>query len=317
MPDPYETLGVSKTASAEEIRKAFRSKAKKYHPDLHPGDKEAEAKFKAANAANDLLSDPEKRAQFDRGEIDAEGQPRMDRAFYRDYAQGPAGRRYRPGAGGEEGFSFNFGQGGANGGPDMEDLGDLFGSMFREQANRPRRGRDRSYRLEVPFLDTVTGATERLTLPDGQTLDVRIPPGLEDGQVLRLRGKGEPGGNGAPDGDALIEISVRPHPVYRREGAHLAMDLPVTLREAVLGAKIAVPTPHGRVTLSVPPRSDTGTRLRLRGRGIAARGSHPAGDLYAVLKLVSGPVDEKLESFLRTWEPPAGPDPRAALERDA
>ena len=198
---------------------------------------------------------------------------------------------------------------------DTEDLNDLFGSFFREQTSRPRRGRDRSYRMEAPFLATVTGATERLTLPDGQTLDVRIPPGLEDGQVLRLRGKGDPGTNGAADGDALIEVSVLPDKVYRREGADLLMDLPVTYREAVMGAKVAVPTPAGRVTLSIPPRSDTGTRLRLRGRGIAARGGGTAGDLYAVLKLVLGPVDGAVESFLRDWEPPAGPDLRAGLDR--
>ncbi len=299
--NPYDVLGVSKSATPDEIRGAFRALAKKNHPDLHPGDAAAEARFKAANAANDLLSDPDKRAKFDRGEIDAEGQPTPDRSFYRDYAQQAGGARYRPG--------------GAN---ERDDMGDIFGAFFREQANRPVRGRDRSYRLDVPFLDAVTGATERLTLPDGATLDVRIPPGIDDGQVLRLRGKGDPGGLGGAAGDALIEVSVLPHPLYRRDGHDLVMELPVTYAEAVLGGKVEAPTPNGRVTLTVPPRSDAGTRLRLRGRGVAARGGQPAGDLFVVLKLVAGPIDPALETFLKEWAPQhAGYDPRANLETGA
>ena len=305
MTNPYETLGVAKTATADEIRKAFRSQAKKYHPDLHPGDAPAEAKFKELNAANDLLSDPEKRGKFDRGEIDAEGQPVPERAFYRDYAQTGAGARYRS----------RTPQNGAPGGMDADDMGDIFGSFFHEQSTRPRRGRDRSYRLDVPFLDTITGATERLTLPDGPALDVRIPPGLEDGQVLRLRGKGDPGAQGGPAGDALISISVFPHPFYRRDGNDLLLDLPVTFAEAVLGAKIPVPTPHGQVTLTVPPRSDAGTRLRLRARGVASHGAVPAGDLYVVLRLVTGPIDPALETLLRDWTATQPPfNPRAELE---
>lgn len=301
--DPYATLGVSRTATADEIRKAYRAKAKKSHPDLHPDDKGAEARFKTLNAANDLLSDAEKRAQFDRGEIDADGQAAApERSYYRDYAQTQGdGARY---AGGSAGF-------------DTDDLNDVFGAYFRAgRAERagPRRGRDRSYRLDVPFLDAVNGATERLSLPDGHALDVRIPPGLVDGQVLRLRGKGEPGTNGGPDGDALIEVSVFPHPLYRREGADLVMEIPVTVREAILGARVDVPTPRGRVTLVVPARSDAGTRLRLRGRGVAAHGDMAVGDLFVVLRLVTGPVDEALEAALRAWEPAAGVDVRAGLE---
>ena len=307
MTNPYETLGVAKTATPDEIRKAFRKSAKKYHPDLHPGDAPAEAKFKELNAANDLLSDPEKRGKFDRGEIDAEGQPVQERAYYRDYAQTGAGARYRS-AGGQTGPGM-----GAPGG--VDDMGDIFSSFFQEQSTRPRRGRDRSYRLDVPFLDTITGATERLTLPDGSALDVRIPPGLEDGQVLRLRGKGEPGAQGGPAGDALISVSVFPHAFYRREGSDLTLDLPVTFSEAILGAKLPVPTPGGPVTLTIPPRSDAGTRLRLRGRGVAAHGTVPAGDLYVILRLVTGPVDPALETFLRDWAPTQPLfNPRAELE---
>lgn len=292
--DPYSVLGVAKSASADEIRQAFRAKAKKHHPDLHPGDAQAEARFKALSAANELLSDPERRGRFDRGEIDAEGQPSAERGFYRDYAQREAGARYRPQAG--------------------DDAEDAFGAFFREQMSRPRRGRDRSYRLDVALLAVIRGATERLVLPDGPALDVRIPPGLEDGQVLRLRGKGEPGTNGGADGDALIEVSVLPDPLYRRDGANLSMEVPVTFAEAVLGARIEVPTPQGRVTLSVPPRSDSGTRMRLRGRGVEAHGGRPAGDLHVTLRLVTGPVDEALESFLRDRAPNTEYDPRAGLE---
>ena len=291
--DPYATLGVGKTATPDEIRKAFRKAAKTSHPDLHPGDAAAEARFKALTAANELLSDPEKRARFDRGEIDAEGHEPPPRSYYRDYAESPAGRRY--------------------GRPEEEDLNDIFGAYFRQQSQAPRRGRDRPYRLEVPFLTSVTGATERLTLPEGSTLDVRIPPGLVDGQTLRLRGKGDKGANGAADGDALIEVTVLPHRFYRRDGNDLVMELPVTFREAVLGAKVAVPTPGGSVTLTVPPRSDAGTRLRLRGRGVAAHGGREAGDLYVTLKLETGPVDPALEEALRGLTPPSY-DPRAGME---
>lgn len=297
--DPYKVLGVARTATPDDIRKAYRAKAKKSHPDLHPDDKQAEARFKDLNAANDLLSDPAKRAQFDRGEIDAEGQqPAPEREYYRDYAQAQAaGARY-------------------SGGPgfDADDLEGAFGSFFRQQQSGPRRGRDRTYRLEIPFLDAVNGALQRLTLPDGRTLDVRIPPGLVDNQVLRLRGKGEPGVRTGPDGDALIEVSVLPHALYRREAADLVIELPVTVREAILGARLEVPTPRGRVMLAVPPRSDAGTRLRLRGRGVAAHGDAPAGDLFVVLRLVTGPVDAALEAALQAWEPPPGVDVRAGLE---
>ena len=298
--DPYKLLGIARTASADDIRRAFRAAAKKHHPDLHPGDATAEARFKALSAANELLSDPERRGRFDRGEIDAEGNPAPDRTFYRDYAQQASGARYRQA--GAPDSAPHFAQ------DDMDGLG----AFFREQMNRPRAGRDRSYTLDVAFLDAVLGATQRLTLPDGTVLDVRIPPGLEDGQVLRLRAKGEPGANGGPAGDALIEVSVLPSALYRRDGADLTMDLPVTFAKAVLGGKVDAPTPLGDVSLTVPPRSDTGTRLRLRGRGIAAHGGLPAGDLHVVLRVVVGPVDEALEAFLKDWPPAqAGTDVRA------
>ncbi|UPG74158.1 J domain-containing protein [Roseomonas gilardii subsp. gilardii] len=332
--DPYSILGVGRQASPDEIRKAFRAIAKKHHPDLNPGDTVAEERFKAANAAHDLLSDPEKRARFDRGEIDATGQEVPPRQYWRDYADAPGAGRYRAGAragGGREGFGASgfgsgegFGPDGFEGQIDPEDLGDIFGQFFRQRGgeaggtSRPRKGQDNRYHLEVPFLDVVNGATQRLTLPEGGTLDVRIPPGLEDGQVLRLRGKGQPGRNGGPDGDALIEIAVRPHPLYRRQGRDLEMDLPVTFAEAILGGRVAVPTPRGEVTLTVPPRSDAGTRLRLRGRGVAEHGGQPAGDLYVTLRLVLGPVDDRIEEFLRDWaKDKSGDEARQEMRRQA
>ena len=193
--DPYQILGVSRSADADAIRKAFRKIAKTDHPDLNPGDAAAEERFKAANAANDLLSDPERRARFDRGEIDGTGQEVPPRGYYRDQAEGAAGARYRPRQP-SPGDPF-AGMAGGTSGLDPEDLEDILG-MFRqrERPAGPRRGRDAQYRLSVDFLDAVNGATRRLTLPDGRDLDVRIPPGLEDGQVLRLRGRGTPGVQG-------------------------------------------------------------------------------------------------------------------------
>jgi DnaJ-class molecular chaperone len=307
--DPYQTLGLSKTASQDEIRKAFRNLAKKHHPDLNPGNAAAEARFKAASSAHDLLSDPDTRAKFDRGEIDAEGKP-SERAFYRQYAEGEQGARYRrPGAGaaaGDDGFA------------------DVFAEMFRNGQSpfggqgqggaRQARGQDRQYSLTVSFLEAAAGANRRLSLPEGRTLDVVIPPGLQDGQTLRLRGQGDAGWNGGPAGDALIEISVAPHPFFRREGDDLHLDLPVTIAEAVLGAKVPVPTLTGTVQLTIPPHSDAGKRMRLRGRGIPAHGSRAAGDLYATLTLIVGAKpDAALEAALKTWAEAEHPDPRAAL----
>ena len=314
--DPYRLLGVARDASAEDVRRAFRAAAKKSHPDLHPGDKDAEARFKALSAANEVLGDPERRAQYDRGEIDGGGSPKArppppgaERSFYRGFADGAGAARYASrgparGAGAESvsddelgdilGAFFNRGAGGAGGGAPMR-----------------VRGEDRQYRLDVTFLDAVRGATKRLTLPGGRFLDVTIPAGLEDGQVLRLRGQGGAGMGGAEDGDAMIEVAVAPHPAFRRDGRDVRVDLPVSVREAVLGARVAVPTPAGAVSMAIPKHSEAGAVLRLRGRGVAAGGGRPAGDCLVTVRLVLGPVDARLEEFLRGWEQP-GFDPRAA-----
>ena len=293
MADPYETLGVRRGDSEEAIRKAYRKLAKRHHPDLNPGDKQAAERFKTINAANDILSDKDKRARFDRGEIDAEGRETA--------AAQPGAGGWRQYAGAEP-----YG-GGAGHGFSAEDLESLFGHGFGEELGGGR-GRDMHYSLTVSFLEAATGAVRRVTLPDGRTLDVTIPPGVRDGHVLRLRGQGRPGARGAA-GDALVEISVAPHKLFRREGDDIVIDLPITLQEAVLGATIEVPTVKGRVRLAVPPGSGDGTRLRLKGRGIAG------GHQYVVLHPVLPPGEEPaLAAFLREWQPARPFNPRAGLE---
>jgi len=302
--DPYQILGVPRDASADDIRRAYRKLAKLHHPDLNPGNKTAEERFKAISVANELLSDPDKRGKFDRGEIDAAGQERAPQPSYRDYADAGTGRRYSAGGPGAGGWA-------------PEDLGDIFGTMFDDERRRagPRRGRDEHYTLATEFLDAVIGATRRLVLPDGRSLDVKIPAGTRDGQILRLRGQGQPGGPDGVNGDALIEIHVKPHAFFQRNGQDIDLELPVTLHEATLGGMVEIPTPAGPVRMRVPPHSDSGTRLRLRGRGVPAHGSLPAGDLHATLRVVLGKPDAALEEFLRGWTPDNAPNPRKAMEQ--
>lgn len=312
--DPYEALGLKRDASETEIRSAYRKLAKKYHPDLNPGNKQAEERFKEVSAANEFLSDPEKRTRYDRGEIDASGQERPERNFYRGFADRREGARYRPGAGQQGGFASGFGE---------EDLGDIFSDFFGQAAQgraRPNvrmRGQDQQYRMTVDFLDAIRGASRTLSLPDGRSLEVRIPVGIEGGQVMRLKGQGSPGLNGGPAGDALIEIQVAPHPFFRRDGDDVHVEVPVTVAEAVLGGKITVPTPTGNVTVTVPKRSDTGGQLRLRGKGVPAHAGRPAGDEYVTLKIVLGDVDQDLEHFLREWAPRHAANPRRVMTGEA
>jgi DnaJ-class molecular chaperone len=298
MTDPYETLGVAKTASADDIQKAYRKLAKKLHPDLNPGDKSAEAKFKDVSAAYDLLGDPEKRARFDRGEIDAQGAERPQRRYYRDFADR-----------GETGpFTSDQGFADLN---DADILSEIFG---RRGANMKMRGGDVRYHLAVDFLSAVNGAKPQLALPDGTDITVTIPPGTRDGQILRLKGKGRPGYNGGEPGDALIEIEVRPHPVFTRDNDDIRIELPVSLAEAVLGGKVKTPTPAGPVMLTEPKGANSGTVLRLKGKGVAkAQGGH--GDQYVTLKVVlPDKPDPELEEFITQWSKSKAYDPRRAME---
>ena len=303
MRDPYEVLGVPKSASADDIRSAYRKLAKKLHPDLNPGDKKSEDKFKEVSVAYDLLSDNEKRAKFDAGVIDASGSEKpqqQQRQYYRDYAGANAGA---------SGANPNYEQ--ASAFSDMGGMEDLLAEMMARQshARRNARGKDLQYRLSVPFLDAVNGATQRLNLPDGSTIDVKIPAGISEGQSIRLKGKGEPSQGTGAAGDARVEISVQPHPYFTRLGDDLLLDLPVTIKEAALGGPVKAPTPSGAVMLNVPPNANTGTQLRLKGKGVAGR-----GDLLVKLRVVMPKrADPQLNDFLKDWSPDSADDPRREM----
>jgi len=303
--DPYAALGVAKTATQDEIRKAYKKIAKESHPDLNPGNAKAADRFKAAAAAHDLLKDPEKRARFDAGEIDASGQERPERRFYREYAEGPEATYHTT-----RGFE------------DFGDMSDVFADLFGARSGRRAgaaggqgvrmRGPDQHYTLTVGFLEAARGATRRITMPDGSVLDVKIPRGLVDGQTIRLRGKGAPGVGGGEAGDALVTVTVEPHDFFTREGDDILVELPITLDEAVLGGKVEVPTIDGRVALSVPKGASSGRVLRVRGKGVQ-RGDR-RGDQLVTLKVVSPPqVDAELEAFFRKWREGHAYDPRKGV----
>jgi len=303
MLDPYETLGVNRTATDAEIKDAFKKLARKFHPDLHPDSKEAEAKFKDISAANDFLKDKEKRRRFDAGEIDASGAERPRERFYRDFANGPAYASHAA----QDGFVNN------------EELGEFLGRAFasggsRSQGTFRARGQDVSYVLPVGFLDVANGAARTITLPEGQTLQVTIPEGAEDRQMLRLKEQGMPGFGGGSAGDAYVELHVEPHPYFHRKDDNIHVEVPVTLKEAVLGARIEVPTIGGPVTVTVPKGSNTGTTLRLRDRGIRNRKSGQRGNELITLKVVL-PAPEELElvAFLETWQPKIQQNPRKEM----
>jgi len=297
--DPYSELGVSKAANADEIRKAFRKLAKQYHPDANPGNKAAEERFKRVSGAFDIVGDPDKRKKFDAGQIDADGRETM-RGF--TGGQGPSGQ----GPFGARGSQFHPGGRSAQfEGVDIEGiLGEMFGRGGRQPGGRgfrpppPAKGADVRGKVDISLEEAIAGAKKRLAFSDGRTMEVTIPKGAGDGQVLRMKGQGQ-GGPGGP-GDALIEVAIRPHPVYRIEGENLTMDVPISVPDAVLGGKVTAPTPEGNVSLTVPPGANSGQILRLKGRGLPKGGKR--GDLLArlVVTLPDAP-DAELQKFAQVW----------------
>lgn len=312
--DPYEVLGVARDAPEEDIKKAYRKIAKENHPDLNPGDAAAEARFKEASQAWDILRNAETRARYDRGEIDAAGQERPEAHFYRPHAEAEGGGKYHR----YETFGDFADAGGGMGGV----FDDLFGAGARRRGGGferggqdiPWPGADIRYSMEVGFLEAARGGKKRVTMPDGRTLDISIPQGVRDGQVIRLRGQGGKGSGGGPDGDALVTIAVEPHPQFTRSGNDIEITVPVTLREAVLGAKIRVPTIEGPVTLTVPEGSTTGDVLRLKGRGIKPAGKAAAGNQLVRLEIqLPESPDPALRAFLED-QPADDWNPRQGME---
>ena len=303
MNNPYETLGVKQEATDQDIKLAFKKLAKKYHPDLHPDDKQAEARFKDISGAYDLLKNKDKRRRFDAGEIDASGTETPQHNYYRDYA-GPNSPENHAG---QDGFASN---------EELEEfLARAFGgSHGAGHANIKSRGQDVSYSLRVPFMEAAKGAVSVLQLPDGKTLKVKIPQGAEDGQTLRLKAQGMPGYGGGPNGDAYIELHVDPDPNFERKDDDVHLEVPVTLKEAVLGASIEVPTISGPVSLKVPKGSNTGTRLRLKNKGFLNKKTGERGHQFVTLKIVLSKTEEpELSAFLESWQPSNVQNPRREM----
>ncbi len=306
MPDPYQTLGVTKSASADELKSAYRKLAKKLHPDVNPGRKDIEQKFKEVTAAYDLLSDPAKRARYDRGEIDGMGN---ERGYSRAGADpfGGAQGRSRSYAGGGHPFS----------GMGADDFfAEFFGAQGQARRNAgshraPERGQDITYKLSIPFVEACLGERKRVTLSDHKTVDVNIPPGTEDGHKLRLRGLGSPGGT--QPGDAIIELQVEPHPHFVRKDDEIHLEVPISLPEAIGGASIKVPTLSGHVSVKVPKGANSGTVLRLKGKGIPKpHGEH--GDMFVKLKIMlPEPLPDDLVNVIEKWAKKNAYNPRAKL----
>ncbi|MBW0006688.1 MAG: J domain-containing protein [Sphingomonas sp.] len=313
--DLYQRLGLKRGASEAEIKKAYRSLAKQLHPDRNKDNPDAAKRFGEVTAAYDLLSDKDKRARYDRGEIDEDGNPKMPfGGGFGGYGGGG------PQPGGAQGFeNFNFG--GAEG-ADLSDLFEgLFGAAtggrgggggpfggFGRRARTAQKGPDIAYRLKVPFEDAVALKTQRITLADGKTIDLKLPQGLEDGTKIRLGGKGGDGPGGR--GDAIVTVEISPHRFYSRDGTNIRLELPVTLKEAVLGAKVKVPTPEGAVMLTIPKGTTSGKVLRLKGRGFVAKDGKRGDQLVAVE--VDIPSDDaELQRFAEKWS--GGGNPRAGL----
>jgi DnaJ-class molecular chaperone len=317
MRDPYDVLGVPRKATEAEIKKAFRALAKKHHPDKHGNDPKAVKKFQEISGAYELLGDKEKRAQYDRGEIDEAGQPK---GFNQGFRPGGAGFEQGFGArsggrAGPRGFEYQWSGNGDEGVKAEDIFSEFFGGLGGggKRRQQPHKGADVQLQTTVSLQEAAQGGTRRVVLADGRQLEVRIPPGVKDGQQIRLRGQGAPGERGGPPGDALITIAIAPHPYLERDGRDLRMDLPVTLKEAVMGAKVPVPTLTGPVTLTVPPHSNSGRVLRLKAKGLPGTGGESPGDLYVRLVVTMPETpDPTLDAFLQSWD--NAYDPRAKLK---
>jgi len=338
MRDPYEVLGVGRSASAAEVKKAYRKLAKQYHPDRHQGDKRAQAKFSEINAANEILGDKEKRQKFDSGEIDAEGKPRFQ-GFegFRGGPSGPAGgggfenidpsvfegifANMGRGGGGTRTFRFRTGPGGQSGAggsrrfeggptPDDDILSSILGGLGG--GARPAQtaaGGDIRADVAVTLEDLAAARKPKVTLPTGKTVALTLPAGATDGQVIRLAGQGRPSPTGGAPGDALVTVRLVPHPLFKPEGADLRLELPVSLDEAVLGAKIPVPTLSGKVQVTIPPHSSSGRVLRLKGKGLPKQGGQ--GDLLVTPRIVlPDGADGELDALMKKWREAGKQTPR-------
>ncbi len=309
MADPYSILGVQRSASEADIKKAYRKLAKELHPDRNKDNPKASERFSQATQAYDFLSDKDKRARFDRGEIDGDGNPTMPFGY-----GGQAGNSgsFRPGT-----ADFDFG-GGAGASPDLGDIfeglfggrrGGGFASGFGRQQPQPK-GANVAYKLSVPFNEAAALTPQRVTLADGKSIEFKLPPGLEDGTQVRLTGKGEPGPGGA--GDAIITLEIAPHRYFTRDGDNVRIDLPITLAEAVLGGSVRVPTVESAVMLTIPKGSNSGKVLRLKGKGFHKKGGG-RGDQLVTLMVDIPADDAALQAFVSTWSGAGARNPRAAL----
>ena len=311
--DLYQRLGLKRGASEAEIKKAYRSLAKQLHPDRNKDNPKAAERFAQVTAAYDMLSDKDKRARYDRGEIDEDGNPKMP--FGGGFGGYSSGERGPQGGAGFENFNF--------GGAEGADLGDLFEGLFgaasggrsggpfggfRQRSRAAQKGADVAYRLKVPFEDAVALKPQRITLADGKTIDLKLPQGLEDGTRIRLAGKGQEGPGGR--GDAIVTIEVATHRFYTRDANNIRLNLPVTLKEATLGAKVKVPTPEGAVMLTVPKGTSSGKVLRLKGRGFASKDGK-RGDQLVTIEIDIPSDDAELQKFAESWQ--GAGDPRASL----
>jgi DnaJ-class molecular chaperone len=335
MRNPYDVLGVSKNASPDEIKKAFRKHAKKLHPDANKSDPKTAVKFAELNAAYEIVGDEDKRKAFDRGEIDAEGKPRFHGfegfgarpggagtgrdGHFESFSFGPEGVRRSGGRGGqgpggfgafEDILSSVFGgmAGGRNGA--RADFGQPF---TPEDFARPGAGRDVSADVTITLDEAAHGATRRVQLPTGKDVEVKVPAGLADGQQIRLKGQGFPGASGGPAGDAMVVVHIAPHPRFKVDGGNLRVEVPITLYEAVLGGKVRVPTLDGAVDLAIPPATNAGRTFRLKGKGMPAKAGAP-GDLFATVRIVlPDQPDPELEKLMREWRETKPYNPRGDL----